>query len=67
LILALKERSQENREGLNQLIKNKEACKSMISNLKNESLIHKQKKEVYENKLDHYILKLIKNMNKLIF
>jgi hypothetical protein len=37
LILALKERSQENREGLNQLIKNKEAYKSKISNLKNES------------------------------
>ncbi len=51
LILALKERSQENRESANQLIQNEESYESMISNLRNESLIQKQKIEVYENKI----------------
>lgn len=51
MILTLKERNQENRERINQLIQNEEAYESMISNLKNESLIQKQKIEVYENKI----------------
>ena len=51
LILALKERNQENRESTNQLIQNEETYESMISNLRNESSIQKQKIEVYENKI----------------
>ena len=51
LILALKERNQENRESTNQLIQNEETYESIISNLRNESLIQKQKIEVYENKI----------------
>lgn len=51
LISALKERNQENRANANQLIQNEEIYESMISNLRNESLIQNQKIKVYENKI----------------
>ncbi|MCH7560461.1 MAG: matrixin family metalloprotease [Thaumarchaeota archaeon] len=54
LILALKERTQENRENLNQLIQGSEVYESMISQLRDESFIQKQKIVLYENKIKSF-------------
>jgi len=54
LIFALKERTQENRESVNQLIQGSEAYESMISQLRDESFIQKQKMVLYEDKIKSF-------------
>ncbi len=51
LIFALKERTQENRENLNLLVQGEDAYESVITQLKEERFIQKQKIIVYENKI----------------
>jgi len=51
LIYALKERTQENRDNVNLLIQGEEVYESIISQLRDESFIQKQKIVQYENKI----------------
>ena len=54
LISALKERTQENREDVNLLIQGGEAYESMISQLRDESFLQKQKIVLYEDKIKSF-------------